>query len=61
MTLDETLGSATGGPRVWASDIDTEVLAKAEAGVYRMSDLHSLTLVQKRHYFCAARVRTAIG
>ncbi|WP_375601751.1 CheR family methyltransferase [Enterobacter hormaechei] len=51
MTLDETLGSATGGPRVWASDIDTEVLAKAEAGVYRMSDLHSLTLVQKRHYF----------
>jgi chemotaxis protein methyltransferase CheR len=51
MTLDEQLGSSVAGPRVWASDIDTDVLAKAEAGVYRLSDLESLTLAQKRHYF----------
>lgn len=38
MTLDEKLGVSVAGPRVWASDIDTEVLAKAEAGVYRLSD-----------------------
>ncbi len=51
MTLDEKLGVSVAGPRVWASDIDTEVLAKAEAGVYRLSDLESLTLAQKRRYF----------
>lgn len=51
MTLDECLGAAIGGPRVWASDIDTEVLTKAETGVYRLSDLQALTLAQKRHYF----------
>lgn len=51
MTLDEKLGSTVAGPRVWASDIDTDVLTKAEAGVYRLSDLDALTLVQKRNYF----------
>lgn len=51
MTLNEQLGASVAGPRIWASDIDTEVLAKAEAGVYRLSDLGALTLVQKRHYF----------
>lgn len=51
ITLDEKLGAAIGGPRVWASDIDTDVLTKAEAGVYRLSDLDPLTLAQKRHYF----------
>ncbi|WP_203461370.1 CheR family methyltransferase [Enterobacter cloacae] len=51
MTLNEQLGASVAGPRIWASDIDTEVLAKAEAGVYRLSDLDSLTLAQKRHYF----------
>lgn len=51
ITLDECLGAAIGGPRVWATDIDTDVLSKAEAGVYRLSDLQSLTLAQKRHYF----------
>lgn len=40
-----------GEPRIWASDIDTEVLAKAEAGIYRLNDLDALTLAQKRHYF----------
>lgn len=51
MTLNEQLGASVAGPRLWASDIDTEVLAKAEAGVYRLSDLDALTLAQKRHYF----------
>ncbi|MFK3660848.1 CheR family methyltransferase [Scandinavium sp. NPDC088450] len=51
ITLDECLGASVAGPRVWASDIDTDVLTKAEAGVYRLSDLQSLTLAQKRHYF----------
>ena len=51
MTLNEQLGASVAGPRIWASDIDTEVLAKAEAGVYRLSDLDALTLTQKRHYF----------
>ncbi|EPT0357211.1 CheR family methyltransferase [Enterobacter cloacae] len=51
MTLNEQLGASVAGPRIWASDIDTEVLAKAEAGVYRLSDLDALTLAQKRHYF----------
>lgn len=51
MTLDEALGPSLPGPRVWASDIDTEVLTKAEAGVYRLSDLDALTLAQKRTWF----------
>lgn len=51
ITLDECLGSSISGPRVWASDIDTDVLSKAEAGMYRLSDLQTLTLAQKRHYF----------
>jgi chemotaxis protein methyltransferase CheR len=51
ITLDETLGATVAGPRVWASDIDTDVLSKAEAGVYRLSDLSALTLMQKRQYF----------
>lgn len=51
ITLDECLGASVAGPRVWASDIDTDVLSKAEAGVYRLSDLQALTLAQKRHYF----------
>ena len=51
MTLDETLGSSISGPRIMASDIDTDVLAKAAAGVYRLNDLQALTLAQKRNYF----------
>ena len=51
MTLNDQLGAPVAGPRIWASDIDTEVLAKAEAGIYRLSDLDALTLAQKRHYF----------
>lgn len=51
ITLDETLGSSSAGPRVWATDIDTEVLSTAAAGVYRLNDLDSLSLEQKRSYF----------
>ncbi|HEY1844062.1 MAG TPA: CheR family methyltransferase [Buttiauxella sp.] len=51
MTLDECLGAPVPGPRVWATDIDTNVLAKATAGVYRLADLQTLSMAQKRHYF----------
>lgn len=51
MTLDETLGRTMAGPRIWATDIDTEVLQKANNGVYRLADLDSLTVEQKRNYF----------
>jgi chemotaxis protein methyltransferase CheR len=51
MTLDEYLGATVSGPRVWASDIDTSVLEKATSGVYRLEDIHALSLTQKRNYF----------
>ncbi len=51
ITLDECLGASLSGPRIWASDIDTNVLSTAESGVYRLSDLQELTLEQKRNYF----------
>lgn len=51
MTLDECLGATVAGPRIWATDIDTNVLAKATAGVYRLADLQALSLTQKRDYF----------
>ncbi|WP_343552926.1 CheR family methyltransferase [Pantoea sp.] len=51
ITLDEVLGATVAGPRIWASDIDTDVLSKAETGVYRLNDLTALTLMQKRNYF----------
>lgn len=51
MTLDEALGRTISGPRVWATDIDTEVLTKANNAVYRLSDIESLTPEQKKHYF----------
>ncbi|WP_312629451.1 CheR family methyltransferase [Scandinavium sp.] len=51
MTLEETLGRTHAGPRVWATDIDTEVLQKASSGIYRLSDLSSLTQLQKQNFF----------
>jgi chemotaxis protein methyltransferase CheR len=51
MTLEQTLGRSITGPRIWATDIDTEVLNKANTGVYRLADIDSLTDEQKRQYF----------
>jgi chemotaxis protein methyltransferase CheR len=51
MTLEKVLKPSIGGPRIWATDIDTEMLRKASAGIYRTSDLNNLTLEQKRRYF----------
>ncbi|PNS11190.1 chemotaxis protein-glutamate O-methyltransferase [Mixta theicola] len=51
MTLHEALGQSLSGPRIWATDIDTEVLAKATVGVYRHADIQNLTPEQKRTWF----------
>jgi len=51
ITLNEALGQRASGCQVWASDIDTQVLEKAEAGVYRHEDLRTLTPAQMQRYF----------
>lgn len=51
MTLNDALGPRATGTLVWASDIDTQVLEKAEAGVYRQEDLRTLTPEQMQRYF----------
>ncbi|MBK4716743.1 MULTISPECIES: protein-glutamate O-methyltransferase CheR [Tenebrionibacter/Tenebrionicola group] len=51
ITLDEVLGRSVGGPRIWATDIDTEVLETASRGIYRQLDIAKLTEVQKKKYF----------
>ena len=45
------MGQRAGSCQVWASDIDTQVLEKAEAGVYRQEDLRTLTPTQMQRYF----------
>lgn len=50
ITLNEALGLSI-GPRVWATDINTDVLRKAGHGIYRLSDLDTLTLEQKKSWF----------
>lgn len=39
MTLADTLGTVPGRWKVFASDIDTEVLEKARSGIYRHEEL----------------------
>lgn len=51
MTLEEVLGRSITGPRVLATDIDTDVLEKAVQGIYRLTDLESLTEQQKKTFF----------
>ncbi|XTZ39343.1 CheR family methyltransferase [Salmonella enterica] len=51
MTLEATLGRSITGPRVIATDIDTDVLQKAMQGVYRLSDISNLTEIQKKTWF----------
>ena len=43
ITLADTLGMAPGRWKVYASDIDTEVLEKARNGVYRQDELKTLS------------------
>ncbi len=49
--LDEVLGTSINGPRIWATDIDTDVIATAERGIYRAVDIESLPQERKRRYF----------
>jgi Methylase of chemotaxis methyl-accepting proteins len=59
ITLADTLGTAPGRWKVFASDIDTEVLNKAQSGVYRQDELKTLSQQQLQHISCAAPGRTA--
>ena len=51
MTLAETLGTGPGKFQVHASDIDTQVLEKAVAGVYRQEELRTLSPAQLQRFF----------
>nr|WP_154324842.1 protein-glutamate O-methyltransferase CheR [Pantoea sp. 201603H] len=51
MTLVETLGGGAGKFHVHASDIDTQVLDKAMAGVYRHEELRTLSPQQLQRFF----------
>lgn len=51
ITLSEVLGNRASGCQVWASDIDTQVLEKATAGVYRQDELSTLTPQQFQRFF----------
>lgn len=42
---------APGRWKVFASDIDTEVLEKARSGIYRLSELKTLSPQQLQRYF----------
>lgn len=50
MTLADILG-LNGRFQVWASDIDTKVLATATRGVYKVDSLKNLSTVQLQKYF----------
>nr|WP_024968356.1 protein-glutamate O-methyltransferase CheR [Pantoea sp. IMH] len=51
LTLAETLGSGPGKFQVHATDIDTQVLEKALAGVYRQEELRTLSPQQLQKFF----------
>ena len=51
ITLADALGTAPGRWKVYGSDIDTEVLGKAQNGVYRMEELKTLSQHQLQRYF----------
>jgi chemotaxis protein methyltransferase CheR len=51
ITLADTLGTAPGRWKVFASDIDTEVLNKAQNGIYRQDELKTMSPLQLQHYF----------
>ncbi|MCT4705987.1 protein-glutamate O-methyltransferase CheR [Enterobacteriaceae bacterium H11S18] len=51
ITLADELGMAPGRWKVFASDIDTQVLEKAQSGVYRQEELKTLSPQQTQRYF----------
>jgi len=51
ITLDEVLGPVISGSRILATDIDTSVLAKAQQGTYRLTDLNTISLERRKKYF----------
>jgi len=51
MTLSEALGSRSGDARVVATDIDTDALARAEAGIYPLEQVHKLDPERLRRFF----------
>lgn len=51
ITLADALGEGSGRWKVFASDIDTQVLEKAQHGVYRQQELKTLSQQQLQRYF----------
>jgi chemotaxis protein methyltransferase CheR len=51
ITLADVLGGGAGRWKVFASDIDTQVLEKAQSGVYRQEELKTLSPMQMQRYF----------
>jgi chemotaxis protein methyltransferase CheR len=51
MTLVETLGARAASATVLATDIDTDVLAKAQAGVYALEQVAKLSRERLRRFF----------
>lgn len=51
ITLADVLGEGSGRWKVFASDIDTQVLEKARGGIYRQQELKTLSQQQLQRYF----------
>ncbi|MEW7314630.1 protein-glutamate O-methyltransferase CheR [Buttiauxella gaviniae] len=51
ITLADVLGMAPGRWKVFASDIDTQVLEKAQSAIYRQDELKTLAPLQMQRYF----------
>lgn len=51
ITLADVFGEGHGRWKVFASDIDTQVLEKAQGGIYRQQELKTLSQQQLQRYF----------